>query len=135
LPVPTWPNTDIPGIKVLHDWIKKYHPEFAEKGPSPWYQTYIPRCWTAVEATKMAMKNVGYDKLTSRDILNALESDVEFNTMGIVPPFKFTKKYHGPRPGSARIAQIRNKEVIPVAGPIIAPEWIPEEYNLNFYKY
>jgi branched-chain amino acid transport system substrate-binding protein len=135
IPTPTWNETDIPGIKLAHEFIKKHHPDLAIKGPGPWYQTFLSDIMVVKEVTKITLKKVGYDKLNGSAIIDVLLSGKTFDTMGLLPPIKFTNSYHGPSPTFSKVVQVKNGTIVAISDWIEAPPKEAKELKLDFYKY
>ena len=86
--VATIEETDIPGIKLAHELQNKYYGEL--KYP---YDTYIwgmPQAIITVEGIRLALKEVGYEKLDSAAVWKALEKAKNIDILGICPPVSFT---------------------------------------------
>ena len=81
---------DLPGTNLSRELQQKYHPDkFYET--TAYYMPYLVLV-AGIEAVKVAIEEVGLEKLTSADVKAVLESGRAFDTGGITKPFKWGKE-------------------------------------------
>ncbi|MBC7196364.1 MAG: ABC transporter substrate-binding protein [Deferribacterales bacterium] len=107
-----WGQTDVEGIKFLHELNKKYHPDVTFREVN--YIQGFSSMYVLLSALKMTK-----GELTGENIKKTLESFKDFSTMGLTAPVTFTKESHkGIK--ALKIYQIKNSSMIPVTDYITA---------------
>lgn len=107
-----WGETDVAGIKFLHELNKKYHPELSYREVN--YIQGFSSMYVMLSALKMTK-----GELTGKNIKNTLESFKDFDTMGLTAPVTFTKDSHK-GVTSLKIYQIKSGQLVPVTDYISA---------------
>ncbi|UOD34442.1 ABC transporter substrate-binding protein [Deferribacteraceae bacterium V6Fe1] len=107
-----WGQSDVEGIKFLHELNKKYHPDVTYREVN--YIQGFSSMYVLLSALKMTQ-----GELTGENIKKTLESFKNFSTMGLTAPVTFTKESHkGVK--ALKIYQIKNSNMIPVTDYITA---------------
>jgi len=120
-----WADVDQPIIAFLHEINKKWHPK-VEKRPFL-YVTGVQAGMVISEAYKRAIKKYGDPKKLNGVIMRQeLETLKDFDPMGISGPITYT---HSDHQGvtSLRIAECKDKKLVPVTGFIQAEPLGPEQ--------
>ena len=89
---PQWSDTDLDGIKLLHDLNARWHPD-VESRPGV-YPRGFAHAMAVSEAIKRAIENVGYENLNSEAIRPAMETITDFDPMGWSAPYTWTSTDH-----------------------------------------
>jgi len=87
----------LPGIKTMVRAFGKYHAPKTEIEDELSYIVGWLISDTTIEAAKRAIKKVGYEKMTNRDIKAALESIKDYDNGGITHPLTFGEGTEGRR--------------------------------------
>ena len=127
-------ETGVPGIKLAWEFQKKYHPEFLDTGRGSWYARYAAIALLAQQAAEQVIEEKGFENLTGKNIIKVLESGRKFTAMGLIPPFHFTKEYHGGMPTSVKIGEVKGEKLIPVTDWIEALPKTSRQLTLDYYK-
>jgi len=107
-----WDQTDIEGIKFLHELNKKYHPDVTYREVN--YIQGFSSMYVLLSALKMTK-----GELNGENIKNTLESFKDFSTMGLTAPVTFTKESHK-GVTSLRIYQVKDSNIVSVTDYITA---------------
>jgi len=107
-----WDQTNIEGIKFLHELNKKYHPDVTYREVN--YIQGFSSMYVLLSALKMTK-----GELNGENIKNTLESFKDFSTMGLTAPVTFTKESHK-GVTSLRIYQVKDSNIVPVTDYITA---------------
>lgn len=106
-----WSQTDLPGIKLMRDTQMKYHGKVNEE------DMYV-RGWLGAqmgcEAIRIALNDVGYDKLDSAAILSALNEIKNLDTGGITPAMTLTTPNQREASVSGLVCQVQKGQLVPV---------------------
>jgi len=106
IPYALWSDTDLPGVRLMHEVSKIYHPEM-KKGNSRYVQGFA-----AAMLLEEALKRAGVNP-TGKKIKEAFETFRNFSPMGILPPVTYTATSHEPC-NSLRIYQVRKGKLVPI---------------------
>jgi len=89
--VPTQWDTEIPGVKLLRELVKRYR---GWDRLDPTYMYGWAGTQVAVESISLAIEKVGYDNLSGRAIRDALASMVknDLGGIGIIPPVTMSEE-------------------------------------------
>jgi len=107
-----WDQTNIEGIKFLHELNKKYHPDVTYREVN--YIQGFSSMYVLLSALKMTK-----GELNGENIKNTLESFKDFSTMELTAPVTFTKESHK-GVTSLRIYQVKDSNIVPVTDYITA---------------
>ena len=100
-------ENNLPGIKTMTRVFKKYHAPKTVIEDETSYITYWLITDTAIEATKRAIKKVGYEKMTNKDVKAAMEGLKNYDNGGITHPLSFGEGTEGRRGNKyARVCRI-----------------------------
>lgn len=130
----TFEETEVPGIKLAWEFQKKYHPEFLDTGRGSWYARYAAIVLLAQQVAEQVIKEKGFENLNGNNIVKVLESGREFTAMGLIPPFHFTKEYHGGMPTSIKIGQVKGEKIVTVTDWIESSPRTSQQLTLDYYK-
>jgi branched-chain amino acid transport system substrate-binding protein len=120
--LPTFGETEVPGIKLMEDVQMKYH------GKAPKQEEYIYG-WTGqaiiCEAIMRAVENVGYENLDGLAIKQAFDSIKDFDVDGLVT-ITYTPEDHR---GSNKVAiyQVRDGKLVRASDWREAPMLVPQK--------
>ena len=89
---PQWSDTDLEGIKLLHDLNARWYPD-VESRPGI-YPRGFAHAMAASEAIRRAIENVGYDNLTNEAVHTAMETITDFDPMEWGSPYTWTPTDH-----------------------------------------
>ena len=119
-PHPSPVETDVPGVSLARDIIKKYR---GLEEASSHYMGACAICSTIFEAIRLAIEKVGYQNLNGRAVRDAMVTIKDFIPFGqISPPVTITEE----RPYVVRdnkYYQIRDGKIWPYT------DWIPYAYH------
>jgi hypothetical protein len=87
-----WSDTDVEGIKLIHDLNAKWHPEV--KHMPYHYITAFAYALAMKEALTRAINKVGFEKLDGEAIRQAMETLNNHQAMGLVPGWTWTTTDH-----------------------------------------
>ncbi|KAA0259434.1 branched-chain amino acid ABC transporter substrate-binding protein [Deferribacter autotrophicus] len=105
-PFALWTDTDVKGIKFLHELNKKYHPDVTYRKIN--YIQGFSSMYVMLSGLKMANKNYKGENLKK-----VYESMKDFDTMGLTAPVTFTSTSHkGVR--ALKIYRINNGQMKPI---------------------
>ncbi|MFH1479755.1 MAG: ABC transporter substrate-binding protein [Pseudomonadota bacterium] len=90
-------ETTLPGISLMTKVFQKYHAPKTEIEDEFSYIVGWLISDTTIEATKRAIKKVGYEKMTNKDVKAAIESIKDYDTGGITHPLTFGEGSEGRR--------------------------------------
>ncbi|HCW92228.1 MAG TPA: branched-chain amino acid ABC transporter substrate-binding protein [Flexistipes sinusarabici] len=107
-----WNQTDVEGIKFLHELNAKYHPNVKYRAVN--YIQGFSSMYVLLSALEMTE-----GELTGENIKAALESMKNFSTMGLTAPVSFSKDSHK-GVTALKLYQIQNGEIKPVSDYISA---------------
>lgn len=102
-----WNQTDVEGIKFLHELNAKYHPDVKYRAVN--YIQGFSSMYVLLSGLEMTK-----GELSGENIKAALESMEDFSTMGLTAPVSFSKDSHK-GVTSLRLYQIQNDEIMPVS--------------------
>lgn len=102
-------ETKLPGIETMMRVFKKYHkPKTVIEDEFSYIVGWLISD-TTIEATKRAIKKVGYEKMTNRDVKAAMESIKDYDNGGITHPLSFGQGTEGRRGNKyARMCRMEN---------------------------
>ena len=102
-------ETNLSGIKTMRRAFEKYHAPKTVIEDETSYITYWLIADTTIEATKRAIKKVGYEKMTNKDVKAALESMNNYDNGGITHPLRFGEGVEGRRGNKhTRLCRLEN---------------------------
>jgi ABC-type branched-subunit amino acid transport system substrate-binding protein len=133
-PTATFEETEVPGIKLAWEFQKKYHPEFMDTERGYWYGRYAVIILLAQQAAEQVIEEKGFENLNGNNIVKVLESGRKFTAMGLIPPFHFSKEYHGGIPTSVKIGEVKGEKLIPVTDWIESIPKTSQQLTLDYYK-
>lgn len=85
--VPTWSETDVPGIALMH----KFH-EDNNRG-AEWriwgYITALDQFLISTSAIKASISKDGAEAVTNKTVMAAIKGGIELDTMGLFPKFRY----------------------------------------------
>jgi len=126
-----WADTDQTIVKFLHELNKKWHPK-VEKRPFL-YMTGVQAGMVICEAYKRGIKKYGDPKkLDGVKMRELLETFNKFDPHGISGLVSYTKLDHQ-GVFSLRVAECKNKKLVPVGGFITADEFTPEQRDGKYW--
>ncbi len=134
IPIATFEETDVPGIKLAWEFQKKVHPEFLTTGRGYWYGQYAVNALLAHQVAEQVIEEKGFDNLNGNNIVEMLERGREYTAMGLVPPFHFGKEYHGAMPTYTKIGEFKDGKIVPISGWIESLPMTPERLKLDYYN-
>jgi len=106
IPYALWSDTNLPGVRLMHEVNKMYHPQVKERNCR--YVQGFAAAMLMEEALKLAGVNPNGKK-----IREAFETFRNFTTGGILPPVTYTATSHEPC-NSLRIYQVQNGKLVPI---------------------
>lgn len=118
----TWQDSDIPGVKLAQEVQEKFHGA-VEPSSSYLWGWNIGRI--GCEGIRIALDEVGYDKLNGAAVWKALESISDLDMAGVIPPVTFSPTERRASM-SVRIAQIKRGEPVWVSDWIKCPDLLAE---------
>ena len=100
---------NLAGINTMMDVFKKYHkPKTVIEDEFSYIVGWLISD-TTIEAAKRAIKKVGYEKMTNKDVKAAMESIKNYDNGGITHPLSFGKGTEGRRGNKyARVCRVKN---------------------------
>ena len=102
-------ETNLSGIKTMTEVFKKYHAPKTEIEDEFSYIVGWLISDTTIEATRMAIKKVGYGNMTNKDVNAAMESIKNYDNGGITNPLSFGQGTEGRRGNKhARLCRVVN---------------------------
>jgi len=109
-----WEDTQVEGVKLMHDVNKKYHPEIDYR---PLWYTYG---FVSAMVVGEGLKRIPSDKeISGENLRNALEAFDKFDAKGIMSPFNYTSGDHtGPRAVMLVKPNVNKNMLVPVS------EWV-----------
>jgi branched-chain amino acid transport system substrate-binding protein len=106
VPYALWTDDNLPGVKLMQDVSRMYHPEI--KARTCRYVQGFSAAMLMEEALKRAGANADGKK-----IKEALESFRNFDTGGLLPPVTYTATSHEPC-NSLRIYEVKKGKLVPI---------------------
>jgi branched-chain amino acid transport system substrate-binding protein len=94
---PQWSETDLEGIKLLHDLNAKWHPD-VESRPGI-YPRGFSHAMAMAEALKRATQQVGYENINGEAVKAAIETMTGVDPMKWGAPYTWTATDHQGTPG------------------------------------
>ena len=116
---PQWSDSDLEGIKLLHDLNARWHPD-VESRPGA-YPRGFAHAMAVSEAIKRAIENVGYENLNSEAVRTAMETITDFDPMGWGAPYTWTATDHQGTTGCLWYKWAEGGTMVRVS------DWIPYE--------
>ena len=119
----TFEDVNVPGVKLAGEVQEKFHGAVKyDTGVSLWgyNQTRI-----GLEGIRLALDEVGYDRLDGDAVWKALESIEDFDMLGIIPPVSYSPTE---RRGSTsiRMSQIQSGEAVWISDWFECPDLLAE---------
>ena len=106
IPYALWSDTDLPGVRLMHQVSKTYHPQVKKRNSR--YVQGFAAAMLMEEALKLAGVNP-----TGKKIKDAFETFRNLDTGGILPPVTYTATSHEPC-NSLRIYQVQKGKLVPI---------------------
>jgi branched-chain amino acid transport system substrate-binding protein len=106
IPYALWSDTDLPGVRLMHEVSKTYHPQVKQRN-----SRYV-QGFSAAMLMEEALKLAGVNP-TGKKIKEAFETFRNFTTGGILPPVTYTATSHEPC-NSLRIYQVKKGKLVPI---------------------
>jgi branched-chain amino acid transport system substrate-binding protein len=106
IPYALWSDTDLPGVRLMHEVSKTYHPQVKKRNSR--YVQGFAAAMLMEEALKLAGVNP-----TGKKIKDAFETFRNLDTGGILPPVTYTATSHEPC-NSLRIYQVQKGKLVPI---------------------
>ena len=106
IPYALWSDTDLPGVRLMHEVNKMLHPQVKKRNSR--YVQGFAAAMLMEEALKLAGVNP-----TGKKIKEAFETFRNFTTGGILPPVTYTAMSHEPC-NSLRIYQVQQGKLVPI---------------------
>jgi len=106
IPYALWSDTDLPGVRLMHEVSKTYHPQVKIRNSR--YVQGFAAAMLMEEALKLAGVNP-----TGKKIKDAFETFRNLDTGGILPPVTYTATSHEPC-NSLRIYQVQKGKLVPI---------------------
>jgi branched-chain amino acid transport system substrate-binding protein len=102
-------ETNLAGINTMMEVFKKYHkPKTVIEDEFSYIVGWLISD-TTIEAAKRAIKKVGYEKMTNKDVKAAMESIKNYDNGGITHPLSFGEGTEGRRGNKyARVCRVKN---------------------------
>jgi branched-chain amino acid transport system substrate-binding protein len=106
IPYALWSDTDLPGVRLMHQVSETYHPQVKQRN-----SRYV-QGFSAAMLMEEALKLAGVNP-TGKKIKEAFETFRNFTTGGILPPVTYTPTSHEPC-NSLRIYQVQKGKLVPI---------------------
>lgn len=121
-PTATWQDVDVPGVRLAGEVQEKFH---GAVEPAAAYLWGWNMARIGCEGIRIALDEVGYDKLDGAAVWKALESIEDFDMLGIVPPVSYSPTE---RRGSTslRMAQMQEGEAVWISDWFECPDLLAE---------
>jgi len=87
-----WTETDVPGVKLLHDLNAKWHPDVKNR-PSHYCRGFAELLVVA-KGLETAVENVGYENMTGDVVRQALETIKDYDPMDMGMGYTWTPTDH-----------------------------------------
>lgn len=132
-PFAFWHETDVPGIRLMRELNRKWHPEVEVRGymySYGWNQVVV-----LFEGIKRAIKKVGYENLNGNAIKEALETLKDFETNLLSYPITFSQEDHrGPQACRLLKCVGPGYKFEVVSDWVKAPSWPKDWWDVNMWK-
>jgi branched-chain amino acid transport system substrate-binding protein len=111
IPYALWSDTDLPGVRLMHEVSKAYHPQVKQRN-----SRYV-QGFSAAMLMEEALKFAGMHP-TGKKIKEAFEKFRNFTTGGLLSPVTYTATSHEPC-NSLRIYQVQKGQLVPITNYIV----------------
>ncbi len=110
------PVENVPGVK----FVDKIHEEYRGGPAGVGYYFGWTKHRVIIQALRIALKDVGYEKLNGLAVRNAILKIRDLDMMGIIPPVSFSRE--DPRGMKyIKMVQVRDGKLVPVSDWILSP--------------
>jgi branched-chain amino acid transport system substrate-binding protein len=106
IPYALWSDTNLPGVRLMHEVSKRFHPNVKQRSCR-----YV-QGFAAAKLMEEALKRVATNP-TGKRIKEAFETFRNVDTGGFLPPVTYTPTSHEPC-NSLRIYQVKGGKLVPI---------------------
>jgi len=125
-----WTETDVPGVKLLHELNQKWHPNV--KSRSSHYCRGFAELLVVAKGLEMAVENVGYENLTGDAVKQSLETIKDYDPMEMGMGYTWTPTDHQGLHGCRWYQWTKDGLLTPITDWDILPP-IPEGQRTDAY--